>query len=364
MISTKENPVEDGALQPDPAQSAKVAGLRYVSDDQPGIRRRKAGKSFSYTGPDGRKISDPETLRRIRSLAIPPAWSNVWICPFPHGHLQATGRDARGRKQYRYHPKWREVRDEMKFGRMIAFGKALPALRRQLEEDLKLPGVSRRRVLAAVVRLLEVSLIRVGNEEYRRENHSFGLTTMRDRHVDINGSEAFFEYTGKGGKKHRVTLRDRRLVGVIKRCRDIPGYHLFQYLDNEGQRQAVHSEDVNEYIREITGADFTAKDFRTWAGTVLAAIALREFERVDSSAQAKKNVVHAVEQVAKRLGNTPAICRKCYIHPEVIDAYMEGELARTVKERARKELRQTLDRLPPEEAAVLAFLEKRLARDR
>jgi DNA topoisomerase I len=352
----KELDLPDG----DPVRSARSAGLRYVSDEQSGIRRRKAGKSFTYIGPGGATVRDKEVIARIRSLAIPPAWTDVWICPLANGHLQATGRDARGRKQYRYHPRWREVRDEIKFGRMIAFGRALPELRARVEQDLALPGLSRNRVLATVVRLLEVSLIRVGNEEYRKENQSFGLTTMRTRHVDINGSELSFEYKGKGGKMHRVRLRDRKLVRIVGRCKDLPGYQLFQYMDDDGQRQAVDSEDVNEYIREVTGAEFTAKDFRTWAGTVLAAMALREFERVDSQAQAKKNVLHAVEEVAGRLGNTPAICRKCYIHPHVIDAYMEGGLAETVKERARKELREKVGELPPEEAAVLAFLEKRL----
>jgi len=351
----------NGEVQQDPEKSARLAGLRYVTDDRPGITRRKAGKGFAYYGPDGEKITDEATLARIRSIVIPPAWTKVWISPIAHGHLQATGCDARKRKQYRYHPKWREVRDEVKFNRMIAFAKALPGLRARVEKDLARPGLPRKKVLATVVRLLEVALIRVGNEEYRKENKSFGLTTMRDRHAEINGSEVSFEYRGKAGKIHRVSLRDPKLVKIIRKCRDLPGYQLFQYLDDDGNRQAINSEDVNEYIHEITGEEFTAKDFRTWAGTVLAAMALREFERVDSEAQAKKNVLRAVEHVAERLGNTPAVCRKCYIHPQIIEAYTEGGLAKTVRARARKELREDLPRLPPEEAAVLSFLEKRLA---
>lgn len=347
-------------VQPDPARSAKLAGLRYINDDEKGISRRKAGKGFYYIGPNRRKITDPRVLSRIRSLAIPPAWEEVWICPYPDGHLLATGRDARGRKQYRYHPDWRAIRDRSKYERTIAFGMALPALRTHLEKDLSRKRLPREKVLATLVRLLELSLIRVGNEEYRRENHSIGLTTMRDRHADLQGSKLRFEYRGKGGKRHRVTLRSRRLARIVHQCQELPGQRLFQYVDEKGTRHAVHSEDVNAYIRAATGADFSAKDFRTWSGTVLAAMALRELEEVTTHAQAKKNVLDAIEQVAARLGNTPAICRKCYIHPGVIEAYMEGELAENLKEKAGVEIAAHLADLPPEEAAVLVLLQRRL----
>lgn len=302
-------------------------------------------------------------LGRIKSLAIPPAWKDVWICPDPAGHLQATGRDDRGRKQHRYHTRWREARDETKYTRMIAFGKALSRIRKKVVRDLSLPGLSRNKVLATVVRLLEVSLIRVGNEEYARDNDSFGLTTMRDRHVDVNGSTIEFHFRGKAGRWHKVDIRDRRLAKIVKRCQDLPGQELFQYLDGEGKRQDVKSTDVNDYLREISGEDFTAKDFRTWAGTVLGAMALREFERFDSKTQAKKNIVQAIENVAERLGNTPAVCRKCYVHPDVIDAYLDGTLIRTLKRRAEEQLATSLRSLNPEEAAVLGLLQQRLARE-
>jgi DNA topoisomerase-1 len=277
--------------------------------------------------------------------------------------LQATGRDARNRKQHRYHPRWREVRDENKYSRMIAFGKALPKIRKQVLRDLSLSGLTRNKVLAAVVRLLEVSLIRVGNEEYARENESFGLTTMRDRHVDVNGSMIEFNFRGKSGKWHKVGIRDRGLAKVVKSCQDLPGQELFQYLDEEGKRQDVKSTDVNDYLREISGQDFTAKDFRTWAGTVLGAMALREFEQFDSKAQAKKNIVQAIENVAMRLGNTPAVCRKCYVHPDIIDSYLDGTLVRTLKRRAEEQLATSLKSLTPEEGAILGLLQQRLARE-
>ena len=354
-------PVE--SITPDPVESAKAAGLRYVTDTGPGIRRKRAGKSFSYVGVDGRPIRDPDELGRIKSLAIPPAWTDVWICPSPRGHVQATGRDAKGRKQYRYHPKWREVRDETKYERMIAFAQALPRMRERVDEHLGLPGLPREKVLATVVRLLETTLIRVGNEEYARQNRSFGLTTMRNRHVDVSGSTVRFHFRGKSGKEHDVGVNDRRLARILRRCQELPGHELFQYVDDDGQRQTVDSDDVNEYIREISGQDFTAKDFRTWAGTVLAARALEEFEAFDSEAQAKKNVVRAIEAVAERLGNTPTICRKCYVHPAVLDTYLDGALAETLKERVEQELTEALSTLPAEEAAVLALLRQRLARE-
>lgn len=349
--------------RPDPVESAKAAGLRYVRDGEPGIQRKRAGKHFSYVGPDGKPIRDPEVLRRIKSLGIPPAYTDVWICADPRGHLQATGRDAKGRKQYRYHPLWRATRDDTKYHRMLAFGQALPLIRARTEHDLGLPGLPREKVLAGVVRLLEATLIRVGNEEYAKTNKSFGLTTMRDRHVRIEGATVRFAFRGKSGKSHTVQLTDRRLAKIVKRCRDLPGYELFQYIDDDGQRQTIGSADVNAYLREVTGQDFTAKDFRTWAGTVLAAIALQEFEAVDSEAQAKKNVVRAIERVSERLGNTPSICRKCYVHPAVLDAYLEGTLLETLQQRLERELAEALRELRPEEAAVMGLLMRRLAHE-
>ncbi len=347
----------------DPVKSAKAAGLRYVSDTRPGIRREKVGDEFRYIGVDGKPIKDFETLNRIKSLGIPPAYTDVWICPLPNGHLQATGRDARGRKQYRYHPRWREVRDETKYGRMLAFGEALPRIREHIEQDMRRQGLPREKVLATVVRLLETTLIRVGNTEYARTNKSFGLTTMRDRHVEISDAKVRFHFRGKSGKEHTIDLKDRRLARIVKRCRDLPGYELFQYLDENNHRQTIDSADVNDYLREITGQDFTAKDFRTWAGTVLAALALQEFEAFDSETQAKKNVVQAIKSVSERLGNTPTICRKCYVHPAVIDAYLEGTMLETLKQRTEQEMKENLHNLPPEEAAVMAFLQQRLARE-
>jgi DNA topoisomerase-1 len=342
--------------------SAKSAGLRYVSDTAPGIRRKRAGKYFCYLGADGMAIRNPEVLGRIKALAIPPAWQEVWICPDPQGHLQATGRDAKGRKQYRYHPRWQQVRDETKYDRMIAFAQALPRIRARTEQDLDRPGLPREKVLAAVVQLLETTLIRVGNAAYARTNESFGLTTMRDRHVKVSGISLRFQFRGKSGIKHAVDLTDRRLARIVKRSQDLPGYELFQYLDDTGERHDIGSADVNAYLREISGEEFTAKDFRTWAGTVLAAQALQEFEAFDSAAQAKHNVVRAIESVAKRLGNTKTVCRKCYIHPEVLEAYLDGTLIQTLSRRVNQEFTHALHQLPPEEAAVLALLQERLAR--
>jgi len=345
----------------DPVESARAVGLRYVSDQKPGIRRERSGQSFRYRNARGTAVRDPQVLKRIKSLAIPPAWSDVWICPDAKGHLQATGRDARRRKQHRYHPRWRQIRDETKYARMLAFGRALPRLRKRVNRDLALRGLSREKVLAAVVRLLEVSLIRIGNEEYARQNDSFGLTTMQDRHLDVNGPCLRFHFRGKSNKVHTVDIQDRRLAKIVKSCQDLPGQDLFQFLDEDGKQKDVKSEDVNAYLREICGEDFTAKDFRTWAGTVLGAMALREFEKFDSHTQAKKNIVQAIESVAERLGNTPAICRKCYVHPEVINAYLDGTLVATLKQRAEQQLSGSLKKLRPEEAAVLAFLQQRLA---
>ncbi|MBF6611512.1 MAG: DNA topoisomerase IB [Chloroflexi bacterium] len=367
MAQEKNTQPEDVAELPevtvDPIASAKAAGLRYVTDTRPGIKRKRAGKNFSYIGLDGKPIHDPEELARIKSLGIPPAWRDVWICPSPKGHIQATGYDAKGRKQYRYHPHWREVRDETKYGRMVAFGQALPAIRKRLEHDMALPGLPREKVLATVVKLLEATLIRVGNEEYVRTNHSFGLTTMRNRHVNVEGAKLRFKFRGKSGKNHTIGIRDRRLANIIKRQQELPGQELFQYIDDNKERHTIDSADVNDYLQEITGQHFTAKDFRTWAGTVLATLALQEFEAVDSQTQAKKNVVQAIERVSERLGNTPAICRKCYVHPGVIASYMDGTLLETLKQRTEDELTTSLADLPAEEAAVLVFLQQRLTRE-
>ena len=310
----------------DPQHAAESAGLRYVNDSRPGIRRRKAGKGFSYVGTDGRTIRDARVLTRIRSLAIPPAYADVWICPDPNGHIQATGRDARGRKQYRYHPRWREVRDETKFGRMLAFSAVLPRIRQQAEQDLRRTGLPREKVLAAVVRLLECTGIRVGNDEYARTNDSFGLTTLRDEHVDITGSTMRFAFRGKSGKTHSVTLSDRRLARIVAHCQALPGEELFQYVDEAGGQQTVGSGDVNEYLRSITGQEFTAKDFRTWNGTILAVAALRELGPAATEREAKSAIVKAVDQVAEQLNNTRAVCRKYYVHPAVFETYAAGTM--------------------------------------
>lgn len=321
----------------DPIESAKEAGLRYVSDAKPGIRRKRCGKGFRYIDPAGATVRDPQTLARIRSLVIPPAWKDVWISTDPKGHLQATGRDAKGRKQSKYHPRWREVRDETKYERMLLFGAALPRIREQVERDLALPGLPRRKVLATIVRLMEATLIRIGNAQYARENHSFGLTTMRSRHVQVNGSTVTFKFQGKSGVRHSIDVNDRRLARIVQRCQDIPGYELFQYIDSDGEHHTIDSADVNEYLRELSDQDFTAKDFRTWAGSVLACRILREFEQFGSETQAKKNIVQAIQAVAKRLGNTPSVCRKCYIHPAVLECYMAGEIVRLIEDQAEQQ---------------------------
>jgi DNA topoisomerase-1 len=349
----------------DPAVSAKEAGLRYVSDMQPGIRRKKAGKGFRYVDAEGQPVRDAETLKRIRSLVIPPAWTDVWICSSPRGHLQATGRDARGRKQSRYHPRWRAVRDETKYERMLLFGTALKGMRARVDEDLGLPGLPRNKVLATIVELMERTLIRVGNEEYARENHSYGLTTMRRRHVEIKGSRVTFRFRGKSGKLHTVGVEDRRLARIVRQTQDLPGYELFEYLDDAGEPHKLDSADVNDYLREISGQDFTAKDFRTWAGSVLASMALREFEEFGSASQAKKNVVDAIKRVAQRLGNTPAVCRKCYVHPAVLECYLQGKLERRLHGRGQEVSEDALcaaeeEALQREERALLDMLRLQL----
>lgn len=346
----------------DPREAAQAAGLVYVSDEDRGIRRERKGDAFVYYKPGGDRVDDEATLERIRKLAIPPAYEEVWICPRANGHLQATGRDARGRKQYRYHPQFREARESNKYEHMMEFARALPAIRAKLAEHMALRGLPREKVLATVVHLLETTLIRVGNDDYARENKSYGLTTLRTPHVKVEGAELRFQFKGKSGKTWRLQVKDRRIAKIVRACQDLPGQRLFQYQDDEGEVCEVTSADVNAYLREITGRDVTAKDFRTWAGTVMAALALREFEAFDTQAAQKKNLKAAIERVAARLGNTPTICRKCYVHPEVLNAYTEGALLLEVKEKVEGELRGDLAQLKPEEAAVLAMLEGRLKR--
>ena len=340
----------------DSVESAKAAGLRYVTDARPGIQRLKRGAGFRYVGVDGKAVRDAETLGRIKSLVIPPAWQEVWICPLANGHLQATGRDTRGRKQSRYHPRWRETRDETKYQHMIAFGAALPGIRTKVEKDLALPGLPRAKVLATLVRLMETTFIRVGNVEYARENKSYGLTTMRNRHANVRGATITFDFAGKSGVHHTIDVQNRKLAKIVKQCQELPGHELFQYLDEEGARHSVDSADVNEYLHEITGQHFTAKDFRTWAGSVLAAMLLREFEPCESQTQAKRNVVAAIKAVSERLGNTPSVCRKCYVHPEVLTRYMDGKMVREVEAAVEQEVDQQLHALKDEEHALLRML--------
>lgn len=344
----------------DSTSAARAAGLRYVHDGRAGIHREAIKDGFRYLDAHGEPVKDEATLARIKGLVIPPAWQDVWICAQANGHLQATGRDARGRKQYRYHPKWRTARDEVKYERMLKFGDALPAIRHEVDRALKLPGLPREKVLATIVYLLEATMMRVGNEEYARTNKSFGLTTLRNRHVKVDGSDVQFSFRGKSGVYHKVKVHDRRLAGIVKRTRDLPGQELFQYIDDDGETHSVDSSDVNDYLRNITGEEYTAKDFRTWSGTVLAALALQEFEKFDSETQAKKNIVRAIESVAEKLGNTPTICRKCYVHPAVLDAYLEGAPLDVMRERTEEKLAEDLHALQPEEAAVLAMLQQRL----
>lgn len=348
------------SLITDPVQSAQAAGLRYVNDDSPGIQRQPRGKGFIYIGVDGKQIRDRQEIQRINSLAIPPAYQDVWICPYANGHIQATGRDAKGRKQYRYHPMWRQVRDQTKFTRMIAFSDALPTIRERVDHDLGLRELPREKVLATVVRLLETTCIRVGNETYARTNRSFGLTTMRCRHVDVSGTTLRFQFRGKSGVDHDIQISDRRLARIIKRCQEIPGYELFQYLDDDGQRQCIDSGAVNTYLQEMTGQDFTAKDFRTWSGTVMAALELAEIGPYQSQTQAKKNINQAIKNVAAHLGNRPATCRKYYVHPAILDAYLDGSLIPTLKTVMQQPTVDSPYALNPEEMAVVTILEQQL----
>ncbi len=346
----------------DSREAARAAGLRFCTDARPGITRRRRGKGFSYHAPDGTPIRDPDVVDRIKRLAIPPAWTDVWICPWPNGHIQATGRDARGRKQHRYHPDWRAHRDEEKYGRLIAFADALPRIRERVDKDLARPGLPREKVLATVVRLLELTLIRVGNDEYTRLNNSYGLTTLRDRHVNVAGSAVRFRFRGKGGKEHEVGLRDRRLAALVRRCQELPGQELFQY-EEDGVIRDVTSDDVNAYIREIAGDGFSAKDFRTWAGTVLAYRALRGLEPAEDDRRTRRNVVEAIRQTAGFLGNTAAVARASYVHPAVLEAYVDGQIdaAEVADEETR--VAAAAETAPEEEQAVVELLRERLEAD-
>ncbi|HEX2089991.1 MAG TPA: DNA topoisomerase IB [Actinomycetota bacterium] len=356
-VSDKPTAVSVDELEP--LESARAAGLRYVSDLSPGIVRRRVGRGFTYIDPNGRRVRNREELARIRSLAIPPAWTNVWISPNARGHIQATGRDARGRKQYRYHPQWRRIRDETKYHKITAFGEALPAIRERVSADLSKEGLPREKVLAAVIRILDTTLLRVGNQEYARVNDSFGLTTLQDRHVNIDGSELRFRFKGKGGKVHGVAVEDRRLARIVKRCQDLPGEELFQYVDDDGEQRTIESGDVNDYLREISGDEFSAKDFRTWGGTVLAAEALVRRGEFSNPTEAKSNVVQAIKDVAEELNNTPAVCRSSYIHPEVIESYLDGSLVGIWRE-AEESVKDWIEGLRREEAILLVVLKNRL----
>jgi DNA topoisomerase I len=347
----------DTTVLAESVEAAEDAGLRYVSDEQPGFSRQRKGEEFEFFDTKGKPIRDEQRLLRVKRLAIPPAWTDVWICPSSNGHIQATGRDARRRKQYRYHERWREIRDENKYDRLVNFGKALPKIRRRLDKDLGLSGLPREKVLATIVQLLERSLIRVGNEEYARENKSFGLTTMQDRHVDVKGSKLRFRFRGKSGRQHEVDITDRRIARIVSKVQDLPGQSLFQYVDDEGNVRDITSQDVNAYLREITGEDFTAKDFRTWAGTVLAAIALGAAGAFETKKQAKAHIKKAIEAVAKMLGNTPTICRQCYIHPAVVEAFLNGNSVNGLK-KAQELGAKGID-LISAQRAVLRFLQNR-----
>jgi DNA topoisomerase I len=355
--------MDGAALIVESRKAAKAVGLRYASDEQPGIRRRGAGKGFSYSDAAGKPVRDKDTLARIRALVIPPAWTDVWICPDPDGHIQVTGRDAKGRKQYKYHADFRAARDTGKYDHVLEFAKVLPQIRETVAKHMAKRDLGRERVLATVVHLLETTLIRVGNADYAKQNKSYGLTTLKDPHVKIEGSELRFQFTGKSGKSWRLKIHDRRVAKIVRACQELPGQQLFQYIDSEGNRQGVTSSDVNDYLREITGREITAKDFRTWAGTVLAAVALQELGEIDSAAAAKRNLRQAIESVAARLGNTATICRKCYVHPEIIDGYLSGGFMKQVKRAIDAELTNKLPGLKPEEAAVLALLNGRLRQE-
>ena len=360
-IRKEKKKIQDLNIVIDPVEAAEEAGLRYVSDEQPGYTRKAQGDDFEYLDADGKPVRDEQRQLRIKRLTIPPAWTDVWICPSLNGHIQATGRDARGRKQYLYHERWREVRDENKYDRIVIFAETLPKIRKRVRKDLALPGLPRNKILATVVQLLERTFIRVGNEEYARENKSFGLTTMQDRHVNVKGSKLRFRFRGKSGRCHEVDVTDRHIAKIVSRLQDLPGQDLFQYVDEDGKVCDLTSQDVNDYLREITGEDFTAKDFRTWAGTVLGGIALNAIGAFETKKQAKANIKDAITAVAKILGNTPAICRKCYVHPAVLETYLDGNSIEGLKQKTEEALEKEDADLRADEAAILKFLQARLA---
>jgi len=341
-------------------QAALRAGLSYVTDGLAGIRRERAGKGWVFYAPDGQRITDKAERKRINSLAIPPAWTDVWISPDPEGHIQATARDARGRKQYRYHPLYREARDKSKFGRMLEFSETLPEIRERVERDLRARDLTRRQILATVVMLLDKTLIRVGNDEYARENRSFGLTTLRERHVEIKGAKLLFSFRGKSGVDHTVSITDRRLARIVQQCQDLPGYELFKYIDTSGKRQTISSDDVNAYLREICGRSITAKDFRTWGGTMLAGVELREMGAAPTQSAAKRNIIRAIDAVAERLGNTRSVCRKYYVHPALVHAYLQGLVpGPSANDSPRRNRRRSpLPALRRDEVAILQFLQE------
>jgi DNA topoisomerase-1 len=341
----------------DPPEVAKEAGLRYVSDLTPGIRRMRKGKKFGYIDPSGKTITDEKILKRIRSLVIPPAWKDVWICPSLNGHIQATGRDDRNRKQYRYHAKWRAIRDETKYDKISLFGLVLPCIRERISIDLQLPGLSREKVLAAVIRILDTTHMRVGNEEYARDNHSYGLTTLRDKHIAIEAGTIHFHFNGKSGQTQDLRVHDPKLAKIVRRCEELPGQELFQYIAEDGSRQIITSQDVNEYLGQMTKGHFTAKDFRTWGGTVYAALALYGIGDFHTQTELKKNLVTAVKETAAVLGNRPATCKKYYIDPRICRAYEEKRLLPHL-ERELADPKNAENGLKPEEKAVLSLLEK------
>jgi DNA topoisomerase-1 len=362
MTRQEKKKIADPKIVTDAVEVAEEAGLRYVSDDQPGYTRKATGDDFEYFDTEGKPIRDEQRLLRIKRLAIPPAYTDVWICPSANGHIQAMGRDTRGRKQYRYHERWRAARDENKYDRMVLFGEALPKIRKRVEADFALPGLQQNKVLATVVQLLQRTFIRVGNEEYARDNKSFGLTTMKGRHVDVTGSKLRFRFQGKSGIKHDVDIQDRRIAKIVAKVQDLPGQNLFQYLDDDGEARDITSQDVNDYLREITGEDFTAKDIRTWAGTVLAAIALNAAGAFETKKQAKANIKNAIGAVAKILGNTPAICQKCYIDPVVLESYLDGDIIEGLKRKPDEALESEAVDLRASEVAILKFLQAKLAK--
>jgi len=361
-IRKEKRNLADLKIVTEPAEAAEDAGLRYVSDDRPGYSRKAKGDVFEYFDAEGKPVRDEQRLLRLARLAIPPAWTDVWICPSANGHIQATGRDARGRKQYLYHERWREVRDENKYDRIVIFAEALPKIRKRVRQDLTLPGLPRNKILATIVQLLERTFIRVGNREYARENKSFGLTTMQDRHVDVTGSKVNFRFRGKSGRMHEVKMTDKRIAKTISKLQDLPGQDLFQYVDENGEVRDVTSQDVNDYLREITGEDFSAKDFRTWAGTMLSGIALNALGAFETKKEAKVNIKDAISAVAKILGNTPAICRKCYVHPAVLETYLDGNSIEGLKRKTEEALENEDVDLRADEAAILNFLRARLVK--